>query len=115
MSYVTCIESFTLTGVNFCGHHGFNPTMDKGESYFSLHDSFHARIAAPPTKEGELRVHHYQDGLVGNPFSPNPQGELYQGHSLTVEEQYEAWFLGSADAEFYYSPTVLEKIKQYVK
>lgn len=112
---INALEQFTLGGVNFCIRHGFNPTMDKGQSFFSLHDAFHERINALPTKEGELRVHHYQDGLVGKPFNPNPKGELFAGHQLSKEEQHEAWFLGTADAEFYYSAEILNHIKTVIK
>lgn len=115
MYTINNIEEFTLAGVNFCTRHGFTPTMDKGATYFSLHDAFHERIAAPPTKEGELQVHHYQDGVVGKPFTPNPDGELYAGHTLSIDEQYQAWFTGIADAEFYFSASLLAHIRALVK
>jgi len=111
----TCIESFTLLGINFCIKNGFQPSLDKGESYFSWHDSFHARIDAPPTVDGELMVHHYQDGLVGNEFTPNPIGNLYIGHTLCIEQQYQHWCQGKLDSEFYYSSNLLTKIREYVK
>ncbi len=112
---MTCLEELTLSGINFCIQYGLIPYMDKGEGYFSLHDAFHARINAAPTREGELRVRHYEDGLLGKPFNPNPSGELYAGHQLNVKEQYEAWFLGTADAECYYSAALLSHIRAVVK